>query len=68
MGITNPVTSTGKFRQFRVLAINGGHIAIAGDYDSRQEAVDARREKEQQLDRDDPTWFDIVPLLEAEAR
>jgi hypothetical protein len=62
------MTPSGNRRQFRVLAINGDHIAIAGDYPSWQDAVDARREKQELLDRNDPTWFDIVPLLEAEAR
>jgi len=63
-----PRTASGSLRRFRVLAINGDHIAIAGDYASWQEAVDARREHEAQLDRDDPTWFDISPLIESEPR
>jgi len=59
-----PVTASGNPRRFRVLAINGGHIAIAGDCDSWQEAVDLRRMNEDRLDREDQTWFDIVPLVE----
>ena len=64
MSTVNPIAPSGQLRRFRVLAINGGHIAIAGDYASWQEAVDARREWADNLDRDDQTWFDIVPLLE----
>ena len=61
-------TASGAMRRFRVLAFNGDHIAIAGDCDSWQEAVDLRRMNEDRLDRDDQTWFDIVPLLETEAQ
>lgn len=65
MANTNPVTSSGRLRKFRVLAINGDHIAIAGDCHSWQEAVDLRRMNEERLDREDQTWFDITPLFEA---
>lgn len=66
--VDNPKATSGRLRQFRVLAINGDHIAIAGDCGSWQEAVDLRRMNEGRLDREDQTWFDIVPLFEVVAR
>lgn len=55
--------------RFRLLALNGEHVAIVGDYKTREEAADVRREYERCLPyRNDGTWFDIVRLPDADAR
>jgi hypothetical protein len=50
---------------FRVFAYNGDHIAICGDFETAQEAKDFRLQLEDRKDREDQTWFDVVPLMES---